>query len=815
MAADVSRLAQVFVWKQGTAPDLAYVRQVLSAVNPEVGKVVEGENPPVHLFSIIGPWPDDPWRRALLDMHAIPAPDGTHWSDTTRYDLAGWQGTDMRSNDRIFVVTAYRRATQIPQTMFRSDMVSGPPAVAQVPYYPQHPTGPLVWPPQPQVYPQTPYAGSEIGIPYGYPYAYSPMVTGPLALTPAHDTAQVAPVTALVPVQNTGPLMNEAALMDSYAPYYVDLGPRLIAGVVDLIVVALIIGGLVGLLLANSSARVDSFTGWLSTYGSVVCLGLVIFGAYHVVLWSLWGQTLGKKLARVKVVRADGRAPGLGRALLRMLGYFFSLATATLGFIMLALDPRRQGLHDKIAQTYVVPEKRPERVPSGLPGYTRTWNAAPTGGQTGMSDQGAVPTLGMAAAAVAGLPPYGMIHIAPGPPTISQPVAVQPSSPAGTVPTGVAAQVSPSETAGAPNMEGSQVASAPREPEGGHVAEEKTQAIGQEAVRDAGPPESEPPFGMSGPVTEALLHHATRIGPGIQPDTAQARSLFKVGLAEMETNVRRGLRGYEVEPMAARVAANNFREALEIVPGSVIYGYFYAVALRYSEGFDVALGEFRRVLERDPSHYEARQQVAYGPRWHDAFAYPAWNGAAPMAPGAPLPEAIASLLPSGQQPATRLILLREGGNKVAAILSRTPRDAWAAPPTHDMPAHLHMMLSRTPFGPIVGLYVVVQDDPQNPYIGEAFLNPHDPGHPSFDACLLGQHLLEQLARQDLTYLIFVDGQNNLLLSRKLAFDAAAQVTMTRLLYEVQSLPPQVMDPQRFQQAAEWHMEHFSLDQIKP
>jgi hypothetical protein len=124
-------------------------------------------------------------------------------------------------------------------------------------------------------------------------------------------------------------------------------------------------------------------------------------------------------------------------------------------------------------------------------------------------------------------------------------------------------------------------------------------------------------------------------------------------------------------------------------------------------------------------------------------------------------------------------------------------------------------LQRTPQGPIIAFYVVIRDDPDNPYKGETFLNPHDPGQPSDDACQLGQHMLAQLARQDHTFLIFVDEHDNLLLSRKLVFDAATQVNIARVHYEVQTLPPQIMDVARFQQAAQWHMDNFSLDQIKP
>jgi hypothetical protein len=253
---------------------------------------------------------------------------------------------------------------------------------------------------------------------------------------------------------------------------------------------------------------------------------------------------------------------------------------------------------------------------------------------------------------------------------------------------------------------------------------------------------------------------------------------------------------------------------VELVPNSVVYRYFLGVALRYAEGFEMAIREFRQVLELDPSHYEARQQVAYGQRWHDAFAYPPWSRTPDVEAGMTVPEPILTLLPSNNQPVTRLVLLREGNSKVVSVLSRTPRNSWAVPLTADLPAHIDIVLSRTPSGPIIAFYVVVEDRPGDPYKGETFLNPHDPGSPTYDACQLGQNLLAQMVRQDHTYLIFVDEENRMLLSCRLDFDPQTQVNINRCLYEVQTLPAQIMDPQRFQQAAEWHMEHFSLDQVK-
>jgi hypothetical protein len=471
---------------------------------------------------------------------------------------------------------------------------------------------------------------------------------------------------------------------------------------------------------------------------------------------------------------------------LRFVGYIFSISLGGWGVVMVALDLRHQGLHDKIAETFVVPEKSHVTAPAGLPGYagfsTPTAARPPRQEVAPQPQPGQLPALGMAN--LAGDTSYNPIQIA---------MSEASRNDIGTPPDRTAGTPQPGQT---------------RQP---GVPPASIHDVGETTIPNLSDVLS------SGPLQEGIVSQtAARATQNEQTasNVARARALFKEGLSQMEGGVLPSSRGYKVEPGPARAASNLFRQAVELVPTSVVYRYFYAIALRYSEGFEVAIPELRRVLEQDPTHYEARQQVAYGPRWHDAFAYPAWVSPAPVNPNETLPAAIRGLLPPGQQPATRLVLLREGGTKIAAFLSRTPRRDWTNLPTPEMEARLSLFLSRTPYGPILALYIVVDDGAENPYIGETFLNPHDPGQPHEDACQLGQNMLEQIARQDRTYLIFADEQDRLLLSRRLVFDAATQVSTARMLYEVQSLPPQVMDQERFRQAAQWHMEHFPLDQVK-
>jgi uncharacterized RDD family membrane protein YckC len=80
----------------------------------------------------------------------------------------------------------------------------------------------------------------------------------------------------------------------------------------------------------------------------------IFFPLYFLALWVWRGQTVGKMAMAIKVVRRDGHPLGVGTALLRLVGYLFSTLLLFAGFLMIAFDPQRRGLHDRLADTLVV-----------------------------------------------------------------------------------------------------------------------------------------------------------------------------------------------------------------------------------------------------------------------------------------------------------------------------------------------------------------------------------------------------------------------------------------------------------------------------
>jgi len=94
----------------------------------------------------------------------------------------------------------------------------------------------------------------------------------------------------------------------------------------------------------------------------VVLLGLLYWPAMHA---SGTQATLGKAIVGLKVARFDGRRISILRSVWRELAKVFSAAVLMLGFVIAALLPRKQGLHDLLAATYVVREG-PSRLVAAL-----------------------------------------------------------------------------------------------------------------------------------------------------------------------------------------------------------------------------------------------------------------------------------------------------------------------------------------------------------------------------------------------------------------------------------------------------------------
>ncbi len=145
------------------------------------------------------------------------------------------------------------------------------------------------------------------------------------------------------------------------APKFAGFWIRAVAYTLDGFVIALLLFLLVGVGLFGYSSgsgtgalRSFSYTFDESVFSYLNLVVFILYMAYYTFFLGTRGQTPGKMLCGLKVLRTDGRPVGFGQAAIRTLGYFLNHFTLYIGFLWVAIDPRKQGLHDKIAGTFEI-----------------------------------------------------------------------------------------------------------------------------------------------------------------------------------------------------------------------------------------------------------------------------------------------------------------------------------------------------------------------------------------------------------------------------------------------------------------------------
>ncbi len=100
----------------------------------------------------------------------------------------------------------------------------------------------------------------------------------------------------------------------------------------------------------------DWLRGLLCTTVNATSLAIAVLTGpiYFIFLATTGGQTVGKYVMGVRVVRLDGKPMTYWQSTLRWFGYIVSLLPLGLGFFWVIIDDRRQAFHDKIAGTCVI-----------------------------------------------------------------------------------------------------------------------------------------------------------------------------------------------------------------------------------------------------------------------------------------------------------------------------------------------------------------------------------------------------------------------------------------------------------------------------
>ena len=134
-------------------------------------------------------------------------------------------------------------------------------------------------------------------------------------------------------------------------PIYVGFWQRVLASLIDTAIVALISTPLMYLVYGEMHPQTDVFI--IGPMDVIINYLLPFIGV--ILFWVYKSATPGKMVIKAQIVDAKtGNKPSIKQSVIRYLGYFFSTIPFGLGLMWVGWDKRKQGWHDKLANTVVV-----------------------------------------------------------------------------------------------------------------------------------------------------------------------------------------------------------------------------------------------------------------------------------------------------------------------------------------------------------------------------------------------------------------------------------------------------------------------------
>jgi uncharacterized RDD family membrane protein YckC len=129
---------------------------------------------------------------------------------------------------------------------------------------------------------------------------------------------------------------------------YQGIGIRLVSLIIDNIIIGVIIGVIGSIVGYGMMAR--NIVPWWAGF-----LYLVIYIGYFVLFEGSKGQTIGKMITKIKVVRESGEPIDMNQALTRnLLRVIDGLFAYLIGAILIWRSDKKQRLGDSVAKTVVV-----------------------------------------------------------------------------------------------------------------------------------------------------------------------------------------------------------------------------------------------------------------------------------------------------------------------------------------------------------------------------------------------------------------------------------------------------------------------------
>ncbi|MGB8646375.1 MAG: RDD family protein [Anaerolineae bacterium] len=302
----------------------------------------------------------------------LPFPRHFKRSISMRTEQAVLKAMDLNAQNRFGSITEFRQAlpfgssrpqaawqlpTPPPQTAWQS--ATPPPQTAWQSATPSPQTAWQSATPSPQVRPvPLPQTAQKLPLTTGYSMQVVPPV-GTIIGTPPQALPTVVGPKVAVPITASA-YLNPAEFSDRLVAFIID---SVILSTLMTIVWCLGYFVIASFATAASSAfastTLGSYDSISNLLGAIVSfltmatpIGISLF--YYALFYSHSGQTPGKKISRIRLVRDTGQPLSFKRAAVRFLLSWISGLPFYFGYWWVLWDPKKQAWHDHLTRTYVV-----------------------------------------------------------------------------------------------------------------------------------------------------------------------------------------------------------------------------------------------------------------------------------------------------------------------------------------------------------------------------------------------------------------------------------------------------------------------------
>lgn len=260
------------------------------------------------------------------------------------------------------------------------------------------------------------------------------------------------------------------------------------------------------------------------------------------------------------------------------------------------------------------------------------------------------------------------------------------------------------------------------------------------------------------------------------------------------TEVRSGIMRTDSQMIDALVPVE---QAIEMCPKNLGLLMIKALIERGASQFKTAEETIDRILQADPSYFEARMWKDHWNTWSTALQFPYWDE---------FQTSLNSYTTEYLSKGISFQIVRNGLQKAPALFS-----VIQGPPFgKGIDVKLHFVLSETPYGPIVAYYERIFEPGDQPSTQEKFLPIY---RPESHIPMEQYYLMQQLALSNFIFVVYLSQSGSIMFNKKIVFSDAESENIKKIAAKLRTAG-KFLAKSDSGNAMQWHMNHFKMEDLK-